>query len=81
MEILIPIIAILSAPVIILTIFKGRIKLEEMKAVNSRIEAINNQDFEALVAELRADNANLKSELSEIKEILSSIDKMMKEIE
>ena len=81
MEILIPIIAILSVPFIIVTSYKGKIKLEEMKAVNSRIESINNQDFEALVEELRTDNASLKTELSEVKEILSSIDKMMKEIE
>jgi len=81
MEILIPIIAILSVPFIILTSYKGRIKLEEMKAVNSRIESINSQAFETLVEELRADNSSLKQELNEIKDILSSIDKMMKEIE
>ena len=80
-EYAIPIIAIIAAPIIIFIIIRGRIKLEEMKAVNSRIEAISNQSFETLVEELRTDNANLKSELSEIKEILSSIDKMMKEIE
>jgi len=81
MEILIPIIAILSVPVMIMASYKGKIKMEEMKAVNARIESINNQDFEALVGELRADNASLKAELREVKEVLSSIEKMMKEIE
>ena len=78
--VLIPIIFILVIPVIVFIAIKGRIKLEEMKAVNSRIESINNQSFENLVAELKEENAELKSELSEIKKILSSIDKMMKEI-
>ena len=78
---IIPIVAILSVPAIVFIGYRGRIKLEEMKAVNSRIESISNQTFETLVDELRAENANLKLELSEIKEILSSIDKMMKESE
>jgi len=77
----IPVIAILTVPIIAFITIRGRIKLEEMKAVNKRIESINDETFGALVAELRADNESLKSELSEIKEVLSSIDKMMKEIE
>ena len=77
----IPIIAILTMPIIAFISIRGKIKLEEMKAVNKRIESINDETFAALVAELKEDNASLKSELSEIKEVLSSIDKMMKEIE
>jgi len=60
---------------------KGAIKLKEMEAVNKRIESISTQSFESLVEELRTDNADLKAELSEIKQTLSSIDKMMKDIE
>ena len=77
----VPIVLFLVTPIIVFIAIRGSIKLEEMKAVNKRIEAISNQAFESLVEELRADNASLKAELSEVKEILSSIDKMMKEIE
>jgi len=75
------VIGILIAPIIVFLAIRGSIKLKEMEAVNKRIESINSQSFESLVEELRADNANLKLELSEIKEVLSSIDKMMKDIE
>lgn len=65
---------------------RGNIKLEEMKAVNSRIEGLNieglnNNDNEEMLKALSAENAALKAELSEIKTIVSSIEKMMKEIE
>ena len=78
---LIPIIAILMVPIMIFVSNRGKIKLEEMKAVNNRIEGLNNQGFEELIQEIRTENANLKSELGEIKEVLASIEKMMKEIE
>ncbi len=42
---------------------------------------INQESFEELVQELRADNAILKSELAAIKETVNSINKMMEEIE
>jgi len=81
MYVIIPVVGILSVPIIVFIAIRGRIKLEEMKAVNNRIESIKNQDYDALLEEIRADNASLKAEISEVKEVLSSIDKMMKEIE
>lgn len=42
---------------------------------------INQESFEALAQELKADNEILKSELAAIKETVNSINKMMKEIE
>lgn len=61
---------------------RGRIKLEEMKAVNNRIEGINNGGSNvALLEEIRAENAELKAELGEIKRLLSSVEQMMSEIE
>jgi len=60
---------------------RGNIKLEEMKAVNSRIEGLNQSASDDLLMEIRAENEALKNEMAEVKSILKSIEKMMKDIE
>jgi len=52
------------------------------RAERRKAEAsISNNSFEQLAAGLQKENAQLKAELSEVKETLASINKMMKEIE
>lgn len=51
------------------------------KTKQMQIAAIDKQSFEQLAEELKADNAAIRSELADIKETLSSINKMMKDIE
>lgn len=81
MIVLIVFIVMIAIPVMTVVESKGKIKLEEMKAVNARIEGLNNHGCEDLIQEIKAENASLKAELSEIKAVVSSIEKMMKEIE
>ena len=73
---LIPTAAILGgiALVIVLIVTIGNV-------VNSKNEGINKHAFDDLVAELRADNTDLKAELAQIKTSLASVEKMMKDIE
>jgi len=77
------IVIVVMGSVSIMTIaeHKNKVKLEEMKAVNTRIEGLNNSSSEDIIQELREENASLKADLGEIKRIVSSIEKMMKEIE
>jgi len=81
MAVIIVLIVMVAIPVMTFVENKGKIKLEEMKAVNTRIEGLNNHSYDDVIQEMRAENAHLKAELGEIKAVLSSIEKMMKEIE
>lgn len=70
--VILPILAGLAVIVIIIVI--GQI-------IKARMSAINKRSFEKLVNELKEENTIMIAELTAIKENLSSINKMMKEIE
>jgi len=78
---LIVIASLLITPIIVFTSGRVEIKKKEMDAVNNRIKGLNSEKLEEMLHEMREENASLKVELGEIKEVLSSIDKMMKDIE
>lgn len=48
--------------------------------VRAKVTAISQHSFKELASKLEEDNAHLKSELATVKETLSSINKMMKEV-
>jgi len=75
------VICVLTAPLIVFIAMKGDVKIKEMEAVKAQIETLDNQILMDLVQEIREENASLKDELNEIKKVLSSIDKMMKDID
>lgn len=70
MPILAAIIILVIAVLLIMVIYKTK-----------RAQSLNINSFEELAKELKADNKVMKSELETIKDTLTSIDKMMKEIE
>lgn len=70
MPILVAVIILVIAVLLIMVFYKTK-----------KSQSLNIQSFEKLAQELRADNEMLKTELETIKETLSSINKMMKEIE
>lgn len=49
--------------------------------IKARVSAISERSFEKLTTELKEENVKILTELADMKENLSSINKMMKEIE
>ncbi len=75
---LIPIIISALAATVILAVI---ITLIIVNGKTRQASSLNLKCFEELAQELKADNEEIRNELTEMKEVLNSINKMMKEIE
>lgn len=75
---LIPIIISALAAIVILAIV---ITLIIVNGKTRQARSLDLKSFEALAQELKADNEEMRNELAAMKEVLNSINKMMKEIE